>query len=273
MHAYNAQGEPVYMVPCSTKPGQFRPTRLSDMKKLGLCPSSTEILSGVEGKGNIMAWRERNLAGVAFDLRPNEGEDKEAYVTRLVDSGDAVSSQAANLGTRVHDGLEKVVGGDLCLADLDREVRPYVEIGLDRLDELRLNVVEVEASFSAFGYGGKVDLVCSDPDGNPVIVDYKTQGTKGGNFYVSRSWPLQTASYALGMIETSQVLATRRIIIAISTKEEDISAVVEFPRQEMTQDLAIFFDCFRLWQYWNGFTPASFVEFHSILPTLEVPRG
>ena len=247
-HWYHAAtGAPCYQVPMATNPALRRAPEIRDARKLALLPSVTTVL-GIVNRPGIQFWRMQQFLlavrefqaqgglgpsaeGVAalgvspeaLDAAGTEAEERMDEIDGLDDAQwRAVQqlysrrvSQAADLGSQVHDLLERHIrwryqlgsagtgtgtgtgaGSKPAWPDFVAPMRDAVDHWLDEAVD---GVLHVERSFaSRYGYGGKVDLVCRLRDGDVAVCDFKTQAARK-RFALHSYWPSQLAAYAVGL--------------------------------------------------------------------------
>jgi hypothetical protein len=95
-------------------PDEYRPTNISDARKLGLLPSVTNLIGKYSNKAGIEIWKRDILLSsidmhLALDLYEC-GEDevqREVTFKKISDAADKETGKYAELGTLVHGCLEK----------------------------------------------------------------------------------------------------------------------------------------------------------------------
>jgi hypothetical protein len=95
----------------------LRAATIRDAKKLGLLPSVTNIL-GVIAKPGLDKWKLNQVALAAFASPPDGKESEDYYTGRIIEAAFTQVVQAADLGSKIHDGLEKVFEGEAVPEDL-----------------------------------------------------------------------------------------------------------------------------------------------------------
>ena len=103
-HWYDREGNAVFEV-AKAKGGGMRPTTIADARKLNLYPSVTTVLS-VLAKPSLDDWKLQQVAERAYSNPPQDGEEVSAYSRRIIDGAFEQVSDAADLGTRIHAGIE-----------------------------------------------------------------------------------------------------------------------------------------------------------------------
>lgn len=208
-HWYSTTGEPRHMVEMKTKPGQFRPTTLSDARKEGWWPSVTQILRVLD-KPALNQWKVMQAVHAVVTAPDLPGEDIDAKLERVLNvecQQDAESEKARDLGTDIHAAIEGAIEGLGIPDEFSKHVTPV----LDHIYSRGL-VVDSEFIVVGSGYAGKVDLLIKTQEGLELY-DLKTTKSKK---LPSMSYPdhrLQTAAYAMAYKDAS-VVATGNIYIS-----------------------------------------------------------
>ena len=175
-HWYQPDGTPLHQVPKADGKG-MRDTTLADARKLGLLPSVTGI-TDIVAKPALMNWKATQVAAAAFENPPTGEESAEYFIERVINASHHQVAGAADLGSKVHDALEKLLtdGPDAIAEDMWAYVAPVVawkkeaKITYDSIENVLVNL--------EFGYAGRCDVLGHDAAGAPVIIDYKTRKTK-----------------------------------------------------------------------------------------------
>ena len=217
-HWYLKDGTPFYETECKSKPGTMRPVTLADARKVGAVPSVTTIDKIVANKG-LERWKVEQYILASLTLPRLDDESDEMFASRIVEDAMSYSKDAADLGTGIHDAIEKRLNGK----DYDQPVYgAYVsafDVWWKAFGTLYGNGNEIdfktEQSFaSPLGYGGRVDLQTWGRI--DWVIDFKSTKTQPGKKYVSyRSHLRQLAAYANGLGRQHANIG----IVAISTSE------------------------------------------------------
>ncbi len=247
---YDKNGSPVYDFPNKSKPGEVRPATLADAKRHGLLPGFTEVAKVLK-KDAVDRWKLSMvaLAAATTEIRPGESPDQ--FAERIVDEAMETSRAAADLGVRVHSIIEQMVSGIAVDADEEAVIiaAPYAQWHSDHIDSEIL-----EQSFAhPIGYGGRVDMICVY-DGDPAVVDWKTQRGKPGKKMVAYdTYGMQLAAYAFGTGRPE----SRLINVMIDTNPDT------GPRLEIiehTDDyeryLELFMHCLGAWKILKDYDPS-----------------
>ena len=92
-------------------------------KAAGLFFSVTEHQK-VVAKPALEIWKVSEAIKAAMSHRPRDDEDAAAYVRRI--KAESYSSAAADLGTAIHDGIQKVLEGSKTVSELEPKLQPFV---------------------------------------------------------------------------------------------------------------------------------------------------
>lgn len=140
-----------------------------------LYPSVTSILGGW-GSSQLIRWaRERTADVIRCRLLQRLGEPvTEALADEVAAFREADFAREAALGSRVHEGIWRLLSGELRAADPETE--PLVRAAADWLEETGAEpaMAEVPVLSERFGFGGTVDALLQLPDGTSLLVDWKT---------------------------------------------------------------------------------------------------
>lgn len=165
-HWYSRTGEPVFEVPCKSRPGETRPADLRDARKLGLLPSVTTLLKLLH-KPDLQSWIVEQACLAVLTSPRSDGEELDAFVRRVLQDEkhqDQERDAAADLGKRIHAALAHMLTG---LVDespgtkvltwnehetVAEYIRPVLAFLLDR------KVIACEQVVVGRGYAGTVDL-------------------------------------------------------------------------------------------------------------------
>lgn len=194
-HYYWPSGEPAYEVE-NKSVGGMRPTTVRDARKLGLLPSVTTILSTLR-KSGLELWKIENACLAVLTTPRQVGEELDAFVKRVLHTErvqDEESRKARELGTAVHDSMERLFRGD--------STTPHIEWVWDAYYAIRKPEAHRLTEFVTVGdgYAGKVDLGQTFDD-RIEIWDFKTCKE-----IPDKPWPehvLQLSAYAAALARTT----------------------------------------------------------------------
>jgi hypothetical protein len=254
-HWYTLDGRPMHKVPTADGRGE-RNTTLRDARVHKLLPSVTAIAKGID-KPALSKWK-MNQVALAAGRTPRMPEETEDYwVKRVLDAAFEQVSDAAELGSRIHNALDDAWDGTPVPAELQSYCHPVLE--WQRAKGLRMLDREVVLVNPAHGFAGRCDVLFSwgDPlSDNIGILDYKTKKTKPGEKAVAyEDQGMQLAAYAAtrwGESALPRVLAAN---VFISTTEPGRMDVCKHE----PQDLVTYWECFKalclVWRVFNGYDP------------------
>jgi len=251
-HWYKPDGTPLHQVQKADGSG-MRDTTLADAKKLNLLPSVTGI-TDIVAKPALMNWKAGQVAAAAFASPPTGEETLEYYTERIINASHTQVAGAADLGSKVHDALEKLLteGPDAVPESMWPYVGPVVEwkkqakITYDKIEKV---LVSVE-----YGYAGRCDVLGYDTDGGPVVIDYKTRKTKPKQVckpYDTQG--MQLAAYAVAHYGEAMLPHVKAYNVYISTTE--IGRVDGYQHQSLVPHWEAFKAAAILWSHIKGYDP------------------
>lgn len=247
-HWYTADGTPRYEA------------TLRDARKENLLPSPTSILSIIHADG-LERWKLNQMATAAVELQRGAAESDESYGQRLVERSESLRTEAARLGTLVHDGIERMIGGRLW----DESCPILQKFHLWREENIKAHEwserVLVNHSLGVAGkadalvyFKGKAAEVVGD---GPVLVDWKTQKMKltrakkpvyKPNYY--SKWVMQLAFYQSCLMTKVPVVS-----VAINTTEPGEPFLKLWTQDEVDKALEAFKSALAMWQYEKNYKP------------------
>jgi hypothetical protein len=249
VHWYQQSGAPQYTV--KAKDGSDRPTTLRDARKMNLVPSVSTIIK-VAAKPGLEQWKLEQMLLAALTLPKAPDEPEKAYIARIVADSKETGKQAAELGTRIHESIEKWYGGQ-------KEVE-HKEIAL-RFEEFVFNHFGThphqdwltEHSFAdPMGYGGKVDLYCKPDQYAPtgIVLDAKSKDFGPDDKVDAYDEHLmQLAAYRHGLA----VPHARCANVFVSRTHPGLIKIVEWPESELTKGWEMFKCLLQFWKLKNSF--------------------
>jgi hypothetical protein len=251
-HWYKPDGTPLHQVQKADGSG-MRDTTLADAKKLKLLPSVTGI-TDIVAKPALMNWKAGQVAAAAFASPPTGEETLEYYTERIINASHTQVAGAADLGSKVHDALEKLLteGPDGVPESMWPYVGPVVEwkkqakIAYDNIEKV---LVSVE-----YGYAGRCDVLGHDADGCPIVIDYKTRKTKPKQVckpYDTQG--MQLAAYAVAHYGVERLREVKAFNVYISTTE--IGRVEGYEHKSLLPHWEAFKAAAVLWSHIKGYDP------------------
>jgi hypothetical protein len=251
-HWYKPDGTPLHQVPKADGKG-LRDTTLADAKKLGLLPSVTGI-TDIIAKPALMNWKAAQVAAAAFENPPNGEESLEYFSERIINASHQSVAGAADLGSKVHDALEKLLtdGPDA----VSEAMWPYVEpvVAWKKAAKISYDHIENVLVNTEIGYAGRCDVLGHDADGGPVVLDYKTRKTKAGQAckpYDTQG--MQLAAYAVAHYGEDMLPRVKAFNVYISTTE--IGRVEGYEHKSLLPHWEAFKAAAVMWRHIKGYDP------------------
>jgi hypothetical protein len=229
----------------------MRSTTLADARKLNLLPSVTTITK-VLATPSLIEWlrREAALAVATTPRRPDEPLDD--FVERcLTVDAEATADAAKQLGSDIHDAIEKMLSGEMVSSAL----AIFAETAADKVRDFG-RVVATEKILVGDGYAGKTDCI-TEAEHFFTVWDFKTTGAKVLPKKSYFEHLMQTAAYAkaLGNVGNKQI-RTANIYIS-TTRPGEISVCTQ---DDWDKSYRAFELCRELWQIQNGYFPLTSIQ-------------
>ena len=252
-HWYTRQGDPMHRIMKADGSGD-RATTISDAKRLGLLPSVTSII-GILAKPALDSWKMNQVALATLRTPKSAEEAAEYWCRRVRDAAFEQVEDAADTGTKVHAALEAAVAGE----PYDVEAwGVYVQPVLDLIAREGLTVTAREKRVvnAGHGFAGTTDLLFTDRDGRPGILDYKTKKTKPGEKVSAYDeHRLQLAAYAATEYGDAYIGRVRAYNVFVSSTEPGRMEAVQ--HGDLSRDWAAFRLLASLWRYVKNYDPRS----------------
>lgn len=206
MHAYDITGKPVYDQP--TKKGAKNPTKptsLANMKEQQLFPSVTEYIRMLSAPG-LERYKQMQIVQACYHCPPIADEDLPTYQTHILESSGQDAKGAADLGTQIHDSLERYFtepllwkGTELLTmpngAQVEEQEFVLPAVAKMGIENIKVTNTELVVVNPADGYAGKTDIVGSRHL-KSLIADFKSTRTKPGkDIEPIETHPVQVAAY------------------------------------------------------------------------------
>jgi hypothetical protein len=152
---------------------------LRDARKLGLLPSVTNVL-GVINKPELVEWKMTQAVLAALTLPRQGGEGEDAFARRVVEDAQSRVRTAADFGSAFHAGAEEVA--KTLEVDPAGPYAAWLKLHRDWFQSNCVRVLWTERVLVnlEMGYAGTADLLIEHRVHGLTLVDYKTQGAKGG---------------------------------------------------------------------------------------------
>ena len=251
-HWYKADGSPCHRLPRAGGDG-LRPTTLRDAKRLRLFPSVTSIL-GIFAKPQLDKWKMRQVALASMCLDRTEGESDDYFADRIIEEAFAQVEQAADLGSRIHEALEKHFEGVPVPDDLTVYTRPV----FDWKEAKQLEFVERELCLvnKAHGFAGTMDVACRYGREGMGAIDFKTRKTKPGvEVMPYDGQAMQIAAYGATDSGEGNLPRLFGANVYISTTEPGRIAVCAYTPQQLMAEWEVFKMACAMWRHTKGYDP------------------
>lgn len=245
--------EPRHYVGVSSRPGELRPTRISDARKHGWHPSVTTVM-GMLDKPALNDWRITEHLKTVFALGSLEGfSTLEDFCKVIKNKTQEALDKAPKDGTDFHDVLEcwfKDTEDKEQFSEQQAAICANVELSLGLIDDV-ITPIHSEDSFThEMGFAGKVDLHYSN-----WVVDFKTKNTKDKWKPRKMAYPemaMQLAAYRVGL-----GLPNARCANVFICLEDGAVEFHEWDNAELDKQFANFSDLLRIWLRNAGYVPGS----------------
>lgn len=255
-HWYTQDGVAAHTQPTSSKTAKHpnRPTTIRDAKKLGLLPSVTGVLRTIHNPA-LERWKQGQVVKACVDRPIVADESFEDYCSYIIAESGKDAKEAADLGTKIHAGLEARLKGKA----VELDVLDYVNSAMDKLLDLGLEVQESEFVTVSIkhGYAGTCDAAFAK--GKSVgIVDFKSKRTKPDEPVVpSFGHAAQIAAYHVAYWARDGDIRDNSVghNIYISTTEPGRVEVVSYDAETMRKEFDMFLHACAIWRYKNGYDP------------------
>lgn len=249
-HWYTRDGVPAYTM--QKKDGGDRLTNLRDARKHHLVPSVTTVF-GIMSKPALDRWKTFKTIDAALATPREDGESDKDYYDRILIRSNQETSEAADLGTKIHDAIDQSFDG----IPIPEDLMKYVSPTMLYLHDLKLeNIVREKVVVNqAEGYGGRVDLLANYGKGN-IIIDFKTRKSKPNQKMTPYDFqPTQIAAYAMAAFGTLDDCWGANLYIS-TTEEGRIETCVYNPDQ-LKKEYDTFLCMTSLWRYMKNYDPRS----------------
>ncbi len=250
-HWYTREGNPLHEM--LKKDGEgTRATTLADARKLGLLPSVTSII-GVLDKPALSNWKMDRAALAAVANPKQEAESEEYWLARVRSAAMQETAVAADMGSEIHDAIDRHLGGEEYKPELDVYLAPVKEwLATEKIEIVEREVVVANL---AEGYAGRVDAFFNDRDKKFGAIDWKTRRTKPAEKKIQPydGQGMQLAAYLAARIGAGNLHKVRAVNVYISTTEPGRISVYEHPGLEA--EYHAFLAACHLWRHLKGYDP------------------
>lgn len=244
--------EPRHFVGVSSRPGELRPTRITDARKAGWYPSVTTVM-GMLDKPGLNNWRIDEHLKTVFELGSLEGFSAlDDFIQTVKQKTQEALDKAPQQGTDFHDFLERYISDKSDIRDLsvaDRHTCAMVDESLTKNCGKQEWITE-KAFVHSMGFAGKCDIHSLE-----WVVDYKTKNDatkwKPGKMAYSEMCQ-QLAAYRVGLGLHNARCAN--VFVCIPTGEVEFH---EWGQEELDREFANFSDLLRIWLRNAMYVPGS----------------
>jgi hypothetical protein len=251
-HWYRPDGTPCHQLPKKDGDG-MKDTTLADAKKLLLLPSVTGY-TGILDKPALLNWKATQVAVAAFNNPPQPNETVEYFCERVIGASKAPVMAAADLGSKVHDALEKLLLEGP--ASVPEDMWPYVSPVMEWKTKAKITFDEIESVLVSLehGYAGRCDALAHDADGNKLVIDYKTRKTKPKQKVTPyETQGMQLAAYAVARWGEDVLPTVHGVNVYISTTE--VGRVEPYRHESLVHHWEAFKAACALWRHVKGYDP------------------
>jgi hypothetical protein len=247
-HWYAPSGEPVHTVP--GRNGD-RPTWITDAIRLGLLPSVTNIL-GVIAKPELDKWKQKQVALACVRNPRGKEESEDYYVRRVLEVAKQPTTEAADLGSRIHEALELATSGQ----PFEETLRVYVEPVVAWFAKTGIQIVEREVVLVNLpeGYAGRCDALFLYGKSGKGVIDFKTRKTEPGKVVTPYDGQgAQLAAYAAAYFGVKALPKCLLANLYISTTEPGRMEVCK--HADPAGEYNFFLHCAAVWRKQKNYDP------------------
>jgi hypothetical protein len=252
-HFYKPDASALYDVPNKSKPGQYRKATIKDAKSAGAWPSVTTVLNVLE-KPALTAWKISNAVTAALTLPRIDGEDADAFAARVVVDADSVSKDSMDLGTTVHNAIERYLSGEQIPAEVMVKYVQPVDNWLTS-QGIKIEQLEVTKVSDLHKFGCRVDAIGTDRNFRRVIIDWKTQKSPNGKLNAWEDHAYQLAANCKAAFDTLDDIRVINVYVSTTSLDDHGQALMmvkEWTPAEVTEGWEMFHLCRRIYQIKNG---------------------
>ena len=240
-HWYKPNGDSCYEMEKKDGSG-LRPVTLRDARKMNLYPSVTGIMAELAAPALEM-WKIKQAVIASRGLRKRKDETDDQFAMRANAKAKEALKARAEQGTRTHDAMESYFAGEpisseyiVMIENVEREMHNY---------NIYNEAWIAEESFARNGYGGKVDLHCSN-----AVLDFKTKEKWDKPPVLYDNHFMQIAAYRRGL-----GLPDARGFIMFLNEETQEAHLAELTKPQLDKGWSMFLACLHLWQAKRGYYP------------------
>jgi hypothetical protein len=251
-HWYRSDGTACHRLP-RVGGGGMRPTTIRDARRLRLLPSVTSILS-IFSKPQLDKWKMRQVALASMRLKRTEGESDDYFADRIIEEAFAQVEEAANLGSDIHEALEKHFEG----VPVPEELRVYTDPVLQWKEQKGIEFVERELCVvnRKHGFAGTMDVACRYGKSGIGVIDFKTRKTKPGTEVTPYDGQaMQIAAYGATYWGEENLPRLFGANVFISTTQPGRIAVCSYTPQQLQAEWEIFKMACAIWRHIKSYDP------------------
>jgi hypothetical protein len=251
-HWYRSNGTACHRLP-RVGGGGMRPTTIRDAKRLGLYPSVTSILS-VLAKPQLDKWKMRQVALASMRLERAPAESEAYFCDRIIAEAFSQVEQAADLGSQIHEALEKHFEG-VAVPD---ELQVYTDPVIRWKEAKHIEFVERELCVvnKDHGFAGTMDVACRYGKRGIGVIDFKTRKTKPGQEVTPYDGQaMQIAAYGATYWGEDQLDRLFGANVYISTTEPGRIEVCRYTPVQLRQEWEAFKAICAIWRHLKGYDP------------------
>ena len=189
-------------------------------------PGVTTVLGAAIPKPALLPWA---LNSMEENLKPYIGQPLTKEM--LIDSKNIYKKKAqdaADIGTRVHKAIDDIIKGTTPTEAYGADIEPAIQGFKDWRDStgITIEIGDSKIGSKLFGFGGSLDLMGFDKNGDAVILDVKTtKRRKDRNHGAYPEAGLQLSAYQCAFRETYGIDAKSLYVLWINKEQPEFKAV------------------------------------------------
>jgi hypothetical protein len=238
-------------VPLYEPGGTFTLREARKLKKDGrnVVPSVTSYFKLLH-KQMLVDWTIEQALWWAIRTPYDNSDVQEDWISRVKSTASGASMGAADLGTAIHDAIEKASLGE----EYDAKYDVYVQAVQAKYRELGLKSIGPEACLGSkeHGYAGRCDDRCE----GGIVIDYKSRKTRVGKKAATYETDgMQLSAYGFAQWKNEYFSKGSGYIFVISTTEPGRVDPVKYSGDELLAAFTGFCGLMQLWRYIKDFDP------------------
>lgn len=221
-------------------------------------PSATGYIKCLN-KPHLTDWQMEEVAKAMFDLVADGGygeKHKPDMVEQAMETARNVSKPSMDLGTAVHNAVEKCIKGE----EYDAKYQVYVDAVMKELEAVGMSGCQAELCTGSlkYGIGGKIDM---SHDATLSIGDLKTRGSHRINKVKPSKVPyyesdlMQTACYGYCRYGNAFFISGRAVIFGASTLIPGLVTPHVFTGKELVPAFEAFLALTAVWRFTHNCDP------------------